>query len=457
MRLSVFVFLLGAACMSGTGSAAERFGACPDAPDHALAGSECMTATLPLRHEAPQDGAIEVFVRRIPATSPATRRGEVWLIAGGPGEPGTSFHPLLATFRAAFPDHDLLLPDHRGTGRSTRLCPVEEAPGSADGVALAGNEWGACIGALHADATRTAAFTITQAAHDLSTLIARHRREGEVRLHAVSYGTQLALRMLQVAPQPLDGLLLDGLVPLERDAQLDLGHRTAVVDAVGREVIGRDGAAAYRGLLAGDASAAWRDQVPGGDLRRTLGALLNFPTLRARIPVIIEALSRDDAAPLLAALGDLRTIQASLTVDPYAPPSLPLVMLISASQNNGRRGLDQATVDAEARDALFTSPLPGFLAATPLPLYPRDRYFGALPAVLPPTLVVHGTLDPNTPYAGAQRHVEALRGLGDVHLATVDAGAHLLAFVAPTCFIAATSAWVGGADAPLRCREPDTP
>lgn len=456
MRLPVFVLLAGAACMSGIGSAAERFGACPDAPDHALAGSECMTATLPLRHEAPQDGAIELFVRRIPATSPATRRGEVWLIAGGPGEPGTSFHPLLATFRAAFPDHDLLLPDHRGTGRSTRLCPAEEAIDSADGVALAGDEWGPCIGALHADATRTAAFTITQAAQDLATLIDRHRRDGEVRLYAVSYGTQLALRMLQVAPQALDGLVLDGLVPLESDAQLDLSHRTAVVDAVGRELIGPEGSTAYRSLLAGDADAAWRGQVPGGDLRRTLGALLNFPALRARIPAIVEALSRDDAAPLLAALGDLQAIHATLTVDPFSRPSLPLVMLISASENNGRRGLDQASVDAEARDALFTSPLPGFLASSPLPLYPRDRYFGALPASLPPTLVVHGTLDPNTPYAGARRHVDALRGLGEVQLTTVDAGAHLLAFVAPTCFVAATSAWIDGQDVPPRCREPDT-
>ena len=117
---------------------------------------------------------------------------------------------------ASAAEQDLVLPDHRDTGRSTRLCAEQASPESADGVALAGEEWGRCIGALHANAARTAAFNITEAAQDLSTLIARHRRDGEVRLYAVSYRTQLALRMLQVAPQPLDGLVLDGLVPPSR-------------------------------------------------------------------------------------------------------------------------------------------------------------------------------------------------------------------------------------------------
>lgn len=458
MRLSVLACFVLAPWLGGPTWAAERFEACADASAHpALAGSTCRREALPLRHEAPGEGAIEVFVRRIPAASPGARRGEVWLIAGGPGESGVAFHPLLATFRAAFPDHDLVLPDHRGTGRSTRLCPAQEAADSADGVSLAGEEWGPCIGALHAEPARTAAFTITQAAQDLSTLITRHRRAGEVRVYAVSYGTQLALRMLQVAPVPLDGLVLDGLVPPESAAHWDLSRRTAVVDAVGRALLGADGVAAYQALLAGDPNAGWRTGVPGGDLRRTLGALLNFPALRARIPAILDALSRDDTTPLQNALADLQAIHSGLTADPYAPPSLPLVMLISASENNDRRGLDVATVEAEAQDALFTSPIPGFLAATALPLYPRDRFFGGMPAALPPTLVVHGTLDPNTPYAGALAQVEALRRIGPVRLSTVDAGAHLLAYVAPHCFVAATTAFLDGTEPAARCTEPASP
>lgn len=456
MRLSAAALLLSAGLWVQPASAADAPTPCPDAsPALLLDGSECLMAALPLRHEAPDGAGIDVFVRRVPAPDTARRRGEVWLVAGGPGEPGVSLHPMLATFRAAFPDHDLVLPDHRGTGRSTRLCPGQESLDSADGVALAETEWGPCIGTLYADPARTAAFTITQAAQDLSALVARHRRAGDVHLYAVSYGTQLALRMLQVAPQPLDGLVLDGLVPPESAEQWDLSHRTALVDAVGRDALGSDAAATYASVLAkNDPQAAWRTHVPAGDLRLTLGTLLNFPTLRDRLPEIVGALAQDDAEPLLAALEELRAIHAQLTADPVASPSLPLVMLISSSENNGRRDLDRATVDAEARDALFTSAIPGFLVDPPMPLYPRDPLFGKTPDQLPRTLVIHGTLDPNTPYAGARAHVATLSQAGPVQMTTVERGAHLLAFVAPACFVEATTAFLEGEDVPERCIEP---
>lgn len=457
MRLSVLACLLLAvfAHVQEAG-ASETAVPCPEAiPASAFSNSICSVVPMPLRHEAPDGADIELFVRRVPAADPARRRGEVWLIAGGPGEPGVSLHPMLATFRAAFPDHDLVIPDHRGTGRSTRLCPAQESIDSADGVALAGAEWGPCIGALYADTARTAAFTITQAAHDLSRLIATQRQPGEVRVYAVSYGTQLALRMLQVAPQPLDGLVLDGLVPAETDMQWDLSHRTALVDAVGRDVLGPDASARYAALLArDDPDAAWRAHVPGGDLRRFLGTLLNFPTLRDRLPDIVAALARDDVAPLQAAHAGLEDVVATLTADPVAPPSLPLVMLVSTSENDNRPGLDHATIEAEARDALFTSAIPGFLVDPPLPLYARDAYYGRTPTTLPRTLVIHGTLDPNTAYAGAVAHVETLSKAGLVQMTTVERGAHLLPLVAPHCFVAATRAFVDNETAPQRCSEP---
>lgn len=436
-------------------AAAGMFSPCADAADHPeLAGSLCATTTVPLRHASPDGTSIELFVRRIPAPDQDQRRGEIWLVAGGPGEPGASFHPLLSTFRQAFPHHDLVLPDHRGTGGSERLCPQQESPDSADGVALAGEEWGPCIGAMHADVERTTAFTITEAAHDLSTLMDRFRGEGDVVLYGVSYGTQLALRMLQVAPPDLDGLILDGLVPPEGDARWDLSRRTAVVDEVGRRFLGEDGMAAYERLLeTAEDDAAWRAHVPGGDLRRFFGALLNFPALRARIPAIIEALACDDETLLQATVSDLEATMAAMATHPMSPPSLPLVMLISSSENNERGDLSRETVEAEAQTALFTSPLPGLLVNSPVPRYERDAWFGKTPEVLPRTLVLHGTLDPNTPYEGAQAHARMLIEAGPVTFATVRDGAHLLAYVAPTCFVAAASAFVDGAPVPEECAE----
>ena len=82
-----------------------------------------------------------MFLRKFPAPRPAASRGTVWLVAGGPGESGASLYPMLPTLRRAFPGFDLVIPDHRGTGYSTRLCPQEEAVDSPGGMALAGAEW----------------------------------------------------------------------------------------------------------------------------------------------------------------------------------------------------------------------------------------------------------------------------------------------------------------------------
>lgn len=431
------------------------FTACADAAAHTpLVGSECLITDVPLRHEAADAGTIELFVRRFPTPDQSKRRGEVWLIAGGPGEAGASLYPMISTYRRAFPGYDLIIPDHRGTGRSARLCPAQEAPQSADGVGLAGAEWGPCIGALYADAQRTKAFTITEAAQDLALLIRQQRRKGKVLLYGVSYGTQLALRTLQVAPIPLDGLVLDGLVPPEAAAQWDLSHRTAVVDAVGRALLDDAHIATYRSVLDRGDSVAWRTQIPGKDLKRFLGMLLNFPRLRDRIPAIIDGLAHDDASLLTAAIADLQTSLATMGQGGDNQPALPLVMLIAASENNARPTLTRETVAAEAKDALFVSPIPGLLVDAGLPTYPRDAWFGRSPTTLPRTLVIHGTLDPNTPYAGAQAHAALLKTAGPMTLSTVERGAHLLAFAAPACFASAVAKFVADRKVAERCREP---
>ncbi|MEC9149969.1 MAG: alpha/beta fold hydrolase, partial [Pseudomonadota bacterium] len=176
---------------------------------------------MPLDHDAVETDTIDLFVRKFPAHG--TPHGELWLIAGGPGESGASFYPFVDTLRAAAPGYDLIVPDHRGTGLSTRLCPEEESNGSPGGMALEGAEWGSCIGAMHANPRRTHSFSIGNAAHDLSLLIDRLGGDGRRYLYGVSYGTQLVLRVLTTAPPArLDGVFLDSLVPADDDVRHDL-------------------------------------------------------------------------------------------------------------------------------------------------------------------------------------------------------------------------------------------
>ena len=448
------LFALGGlitAIACGPASAGDDFTPCGDAALPGLAGSLCAVSQMPLRPDDPEAGAVDIFVRKFPSATGRTT-GQVWLVAGGPGESGASFYPFLDTLRAAFPDRDLIVPDHRGTGYSTRLCPAEESADSEGGYALAGAEWGSCIGGLYADIDRTRAFTITNASHDLSQLITRYRSEGSVQVYGVSYGTQLILRMLQTAPTPLDGIVLDGLIPPEASPEWDLGHRTAVVDKVGKSLLDAEQVQTYAGLLATpDRHLLWKEWTPGGDLRRFFATLLNFPELRDQIPAVISALNAGDASRLVAVREALGTALDAFGRYPQSSPALPLVILMNASENNGRRDLTVEDVDAEARDALFTSPLPGLLVGSSVPLYDRDAFYGRIPPTLPRTLVIHGTLDPNTPYEGAVAHAEALSQAGEVRFATVLDGAHMLPFAAPECFVRLVSAFDAGTEVPGSC------
>lgn len=452
--LLVVAFALIATC--GAQSArAQAFAPCADADSFpALVGSRCVTVPTPLEHGGSDDPqSLDLFVRKFPARGEA--RGEVWLIAGGPGESGASFYPLLETFRRAFPGYDLVVPDHRGTGFSSRICPAEEAHSSEDAFALGGTEWGPCIGFTFSNPTRTHAFSVTNAAHDLSGLIGRYRGGGEVHVYAVSYGTQLVLRMLQVAPPALDSIILDGLVPPDGDPRWDLSHRTQVVDGIGRAYLGPEGIEAYERLLLMAPSAAWSDRIPGRDLKQFMGTLLDFPSMRGRMRKLVEELAVGDTATLEGILADLEALIGTLDDYPQSASSLPLVMLISGSENNLRPDLTPETVAAESEAALFTSPLAGFLAGNPLPLYAPDAYWGRSPDKLPPSLVVQGTLDPKTPFAGALAHVAALETSGPVRLAAVEGAPHFVAFVAPDCFVRLASAFVIRGEVATRCIEGD--
>lgn len=223
----------------------------------------------------------------------------------------------------------LIISDHRGTGYLTKLCPAQQARESLDGISLTGKKWGPCIAFMHANGDRSRAFTITNASHDLARLIGQYRQPGGVYVYGVSYGTQLVLRMMQAAPVKLDGIILDGMVPAEADTSLDLSHRTDVVDAVGRAMLTPRQADRYRALLAQEVPD-WIGDVPGRDLRGFTGRLLNFPTLRVRIPAIINGLSRNNKAPLTQTVTAMQSKLAGLSAFPQSPPSLPLVMLIIA-------------------------------------------------------------------------------------------------------------------------------
>jgi len=451
-RSALWALLLLVSPMIANASAPRAL-ACEDDASPPLRGSHCATVDVPLRHSEPSGEHLSLFVRRIPAGSDLPKRGEVWLISGGPGESGASLYPLIQTYQRAFPGFDLVIPDHRGTGRSSRICPVQESPESPGGTGLADAEWGPCIGTMYADLQRTSAFSITEAAQDLGVLMPSADRRGQVLLYGVSYGTQLALRALQVTDLGIDGLVLDGLVPPETTETWDLSRRTALVDQVGRQSMDEASLQQYQALLAVK-EAAWQKNVPSGDLRRFFAALLSFPALRDRMPDIVQDLSEGDSRSLVTTVKDWHAALGALGQGGNNQPALPLVMLIAASENNARPELSLDTVNEEAKDALFVSPIPSLLVSGSVPRYPRDAWFGKTPDTLQRTLILQGTLDPNTAYAGAKEHAVLLGRSGPVTFHTVDRGAHLLPLVAPHCFVAAVGSFIAGEAVSEHCAEP---
>jgi pimeloyl-ACP methyl ester carboxylesterase len=466
---TLFSLFALAFCLPWTSaSAAAAYVPCTDAATQpGLQGSLCATRTVPADYGDSKAGSLILFVRKFPAQG--VRRGSVWLVAGGPGESGASLYPFVGVLRRSFPGFDLIVPDHRGTGYSSRLCPAEEAADSAGGTALAGAEWGSCLQRLAANPGLARQFTITHAAHDLKGLIERERDGMPVYLYGVSYGTQLVLRSLQLGPLPVKGLVLDSMVTLETDPRWDLSRRSFVVDGIGRKILARCDAdpqcaaamgepadAVYRRLLAKAGSdRSLLDKVPGKDLPNFLGALLDLPALRARIPYLIRDLEQGRSAELDAVLAGLPALQAQLGNYPQTPPSIPLVGIISKAENDLRPGRTAAQVEEEEAPLLFRSAIPSLLASSTLPRYRRDRYFGQDPARLPPTLILQGTLDPKTAYEGAVLHAASLRRHGPVSLVPVADAPHFILWTAPGCFERQVSAFVAGRPPRKLCRAAD--
>lgn len=463
MKLCAFAFALLSTFSSVH---AATFTPCDDAATvAALAGSRCAIESVPADPSgaAGTKGEVALFVRMFPAVG--TRRGSVWLIAGGPGESGASFYGLLPKLRDTFPGFDLVIPDHRGTGASTRMCPQEEAVGSPGGTSLAGAEWGSCFASLNANPAWTRQFSQTNAAYDLRTLLARAPRDGKTFVYGVSYGTQLVLRTVALGTPGIDGVILDSLVPLQDDATADLSRRSLVTDAVGRRILancdtsplcsramGAPAEQLYRKVLARAVKEPQLfDAVPGKNSKRFFGSLLDIPGAAGQIPYLIKEIDTGGSKRMQAVIASVEKEMAGFGTFAQSAPSLPLVILISGAENNLQPDRTKQQVASEEADLLFASPLPGYLVDPPFPLYAHDAWFAKLPAQLPPTLVIHGTQDAKTPYDAALRHIAALRKVGNIGLYTADGGSHFVLWSDHTCADAAVRNFVLGADAVTGC------
>lgn len=183
-------------------AASDDFTPCTDAgQDQYLAGSLCARFWAPAEQGKPDAGKVSLFLRQFPAAGRS--RGQVWLVTGRSGSP---LYPLIGTLRQAFPDYDLIIPDRRGSGRST--------------------------------AHGRQAVSAGTAARDLQTEIDTYAGGGSTLLYGTSQGSEVILRALPlVRPRRIEAVILDSPAaplsmsgPEEPEQALDLSAPLSRLD-----------------------------------------------------------------------------------------------------------------------------------------------------------------------------------------------------------------------------------
>ena len=157
----------------------------------ATAMAECASTKVPAVWSAPNGDLIDMFVKRYPAAKQPAK-GQLWLLAGGPGEAGSCYEHTAFRVAKSIPLLDIYMPDHRGTGKSTL---ADRAGGVTPTNAAA------CAKKFqHLDG-----LTTTDAARDVAALIDATRVPAQqVFVLGVSHGTYWAQRYLQVRPDRAD-------------------------------------------------------------------------------------------------------------------------------------------------------------------------------------------------------------------------------------------------------------
>jgi len=349
-----------------------------------------------------------VFVKRF-RHSPSPR-GQIWLLQGGPGGDGGSMEFLVPTFFEIAPDLEVYLPDHRGTGQSTRLTCPQEHYLSLGGGTIVPDEGAECAAAVEADIPGALDhFTTTAAAEDLGTLIEWTRDPGrEAYVWGVSYGTYWALRYLQVRPSQADGVVLDSVVRAgmsftDYDVNLDETAKR-IFDACGEDAFCSE-------RLGPDPWArmgALSDKLAQGHCPTTLG--LDAPAYKGLF------------ATLMVLPFELRTMLPAFAyrIDRCNPDDEAAIVHFSGfadalSQHD--YGYSRVIRNHIGLSELYETPPPSYdelmtrLDATNVatghtpqerlmydvwPRYPHDEHWNGYPSTSVPVLMLNGTLDAQT-------------------------------------------------------------
>lgn len=399
---------------------------------------ECATLDVPMDHARPGGPRIEVAVSRIPAENPASRRGVLFLIPGGPGgsslgDPSGKGQRLPQDVRDRY---DLIGYAPRGLAPST---PVDCGVDHADLATSRLRPWPAPDGSVDdnlATAARVSAacarnggdlirhISTRDNARDLDRLRAA-LGERKISAWGVSYGTYVGAVYSQMFPHRTDRVVLDSnddpdparvarawLAGHEQGVEDTFPHFAAWASAPGNPDRVADTAAEVRPLFLRLAARLDRAPIPwpganpeelnGNVLRQTMLNSLYRPSRYPALAQLMRAARQGTMPPAPAAppepvLQNVTAVGAGTLCNDVAWPTSPALY---------RKGVGESRAKFPLTAGMPRNAMP--CAAWPYP--PREapvRITGRGPSNV---LLVQNERDAATPLSGALKLRKAFGG-----------------------------------------------
>ncbi len=272
----------------------------------------CATLGVPLDRAGTLAGTVALSVERL-QVGPAPTSSAVVALAGGPGQAALPLAQASARLIApALDGRDLLVFDQRGTGTSGPLsCAALEGDEPFGAIGQAFERCAQQLGPARG------AYTTQESVADIEALREAAGYQKLV-LFGVSYGTKVALEYAERYPQNVEALLLDSVVPPERDDPFTLATFKAM-KPVFEELCSNRACAGITANPLGDIARlaallqkhALNGYVFDGSGHRHRATLSNVdllnlidagdlnPALRALLPAAVQSALHGDPAPLL--------------------------------------------------------------------------------------------------------------------------------------------------------------
>jgi pimeloyl-ACP methyl ester carboxylesterase len=423
-----------AACAAGSFGARAGAADVPDRPpltecrlEHPLKISSepalCGRLAVPENPEDASGATIDLQFAVVKALNRRSTAAPLFLLAGGPGQSAIDMYASMASaFARIHRNHDLVMVDQRGTGRSNALnCDYPEdwdSPGEDLGPVRAATS--ACLATF---GPRVRFYTSSVAVRDLDA-VRRALGYPVIDLYGVSYGTRVAELYMRRHPEAVHAAILDGVVdpeqPLGPDTPLDAER--ALRQIVARCGEADDCAKAYPRLSAELADLLARfgpDKVPltldDPSTGRPRSVTFNRAILNAALRFLSYSAAESALLPTLiheAADGDLKPLAAQT------------LMLAGRLKDQLAIGMQDSVVCSEdvpffgsdaAQRAHIGSSYQGMDQLDALraicALWPRGPVDADLHAPLRsdiPTLLLSGEADPVTPPDAAERAARLL-------------------------------------------------